>query len=173
MSEPAVYVPAQNLSRREIRAGDVIITEIGVAANGYAGQMHRPIAVGAPPTDDYRRLFDAALEAYRRVCAAIGPGATAEDVLDAAEVIGERGYTICDDLVHGFGGGYLPPVLRTRETAHGPVEPFRFEANMCIVVQPNVISRDERMGLQLGQLHVVTETGLEPLHVLPLDFITT
>ncbi len=173
MSDPSVYVPAQNLAKREIRAGDAIITEIGVAVDGYAGQMHRPIAIGAPPTDDYRRLYDTAFEAYRRVCAAIRPGATAQDVLDAAEVISERGYTICDDLVHGFGGGYLPPVLRTRETTHGAVAPFHFETNMCIVVQPNVISRDERMGLQLGQLHVVTESGLEPLHELPLDFITT
>jgi Xaa-Pro dipeptidase len=73
--------------------------------------------------------------------------------------------------VHGFGGGYLPPVLRTRQTMAAPAEPFVFERNMCIVVQPNIVSHDERMGLQLGQLHVVSEAGLEPLHRYPLEFI--
>ncbi|HMQ34413.1 MAG TPA: M24 family metallopeptidase, partial [Chloroflexaceae bacterium] len=170
MDDPSVCVPAQNLSDRAIQRGDVLITEIGVAKDGYAGQIHRPFAVGAPPTPAYGRLYDVALEAYHAVCGAIRPGATSEDVLEAAELINARGYSICDDLVHGFGGGYLPPVLRTRQTEAAPAPPFSFAEGMCIVVQPNVISHDARMGVQVGQLHVVTAGGLEPLHRYPLEF---
>jgi hypothetical protein len=36
-----------------------------------------------------------------------------------------------------------------------------------------VITRDERMGLQLGQLHRVTRDGLESLQSYPLEFIVT
>ena len=114
-----------------------------------------------------------AVEAYHRIVEVIRPGATEQDVLDAAAIIHEKGYTIYDDLVHGFGGGYLPPILRTRQTAHGPVKPFVFQENMCIVVQPNVITHDESMGLQLGQLHRVTQNGLESLQSYPLEFIVT
>jgi Xaa-Pro aminopeptidase len=171
MDDPAVYVPAQNLSTRQIATGDCIITEIGISREGYAGQIHRPIAVGRPPNRVYQALYDVALEAYQMVCAAIRVGGSVEEVLDAAEVIQARGYTICDDLVHGFGGGYLPPVLRTRQTMAEPAAPFTFAENMCIVVQPNIIDQHERAGVQLGQLHVVTTQGLEPLHRYPLEFV--
>ena len=170
MGAPSICVPAQNYANRKIEKGDVIITEIGIGWKGYAGQMHRPIAVGEAPTAEYRRLYEVAQEAYQRIVRAIKPGASGEDVWDAADCIAESGFSIYDDLVHGFGGGYLAPVLRTRQTAHGKLEPFVFEKNMCVVVQPNVISPDERMGVQLGNLHVVTETGLESLHCYPLEF---
>jgi hypothetical protein len=40
---------------------------------------------------------------------------------------------------------------------------------MTIVVQPNPITPDERMGLQLGALTVVTGGGAESLHELPFE----
>ncbi|MEJ2598218.1 MAG: Xaa-Pro peptidase family protein [Anaerolineales bacterium] len=171
MRAPEVCVPAQDLSERVLRKGDVIITEIGVSWRGYAGQIHRPISVGEAPSTAYRELFDLALEAYLRIAEVIRPGASEQDVLNAADIIEKRGFTIYDDLVHGFGGGYLPPILRTRRTTHGKVESFVFQKNMCIVIQPNVITPDERMGLQLGQLHLVTDDGLAPLQHYPLKFI--
>src|SRR5271165_3306798 len=37
-----------------------------------------------------------------------------------AAVISQAGFTAIDDLVHGFGGGYLPPVMpRTGPKARG------------------------------------------------------
>jgi Xaa-Pro aminopeptidase len=171
MEDPSVCVPGQNPGERRIQSGDVIITEIGAAYRGYAGQIHRPVAVGRPPLPAYQQLFEVALEAYQQIVASIRPGATGQEVLEAAEVIHRKGYTIYDDLVHGFGGGYLPPILRTRQTTHGETGEFVFEKNMCIVVQPNIITPDERMGLQLGQLHVVNDEGLESLQHYPLEFI--
>jgi hypothetical protein len=44
---------------------------------------------------------------------------------------------------------------------------------MCVVIQPNVISPERRMGIQLGQLHVVDDDGLETLQHYPLEFIVT
>jgi hypothetical protein len=45
----------------------------------------------------------------------------------------------------------------------------RFEQNMAIVIQPNPITPDEQMGLQLGALTVVTENGAECLHQVPFE----
>jgi hypothetical protein len=50
-----------------------------------------------------------------------------------------------------------------------PPEGRRFEQNMAIVIQPNPITPDERMGLQLGALTVVTEKGAECLHQVPFE----
>ena len=166
-------VPRQNLSNRVIERGDVINTEISVSWWGYSGQMHRPIFIGAQPTDLYRRLWDTTLEAYERGVKCLRAGATSEDVLDAGDVIAERGFTINDAYLHGFGIGLLPPSIGTRESVarRGELGPkFTFEENMCVVVQPNVVTHDESAGLQLGNLFRITRDGAECLHELPLKY---
>lgn len=171
MSNPSVCVPAQNQSARILQAGDVLITEISAHYHGYAGQILRPFAIGTPPTAPYRHMYEVAVEAFNRITAVIRPGATTDEVLDAAEYIHAAGFTIYDDLLHGFGGGYLPPVLRTRRTGVNVPEPFTFRENMTVVVQPNVITEDERMGVQVGELMRVTHNGVESLHRYPMRFI--
>lgn len=166
-------VPRQNLSSRTVARGDVINTEISVSYWGYSGQIHRPIFVETPPVPLYRRLWDAALEAYTRAVQVLRAGATSEDILDAADGIHAHGFTINDGFLHGFGIGLLPPSLRTRRTMHEPHEPFVFEAGMCVVVQPNVVTEDERAGLQLGNLLHITQTGCECLQQVPLQYVVT
>ena len=170
----APCVPRQNLSNRELQRGDVINTEISVSHWGYSGQAHRPIFLQSQPSELYRRLWDTALEAYERCVRCLKPGATSEDVLDAADVIAENGYTINDGFLHGFGIGLLPPSIGTRQAKRGiPKPPFVFEAGMCVVVQPNVVTHDERAGVQLGNLFLITESGAECLHQLPLQYFVT
>ncbi|TMI83476.1 MAG: M24 family metallopeptidase, partial [Bacillati bacterium ANGP1] len=168
-----VCVPRQSLSDRMIQPGDVINTEISVSFWGYSGQLHRPMFVGTEPNRLYRTLWDVALEAYTRCCAVLRAGATTEEVLDAAEVIHARGLTINDGLLHGFGIGLLPPSVRTRRTVQEPHAPFVFEQDMCVVVQPNVVTPDERAGVQLGNLLRITATGCECLHGVPIQYFVT
>jgi len=167
-------VPRQNLSNRVLERGDVINTEISVSWWGYSGQAHRPIFLESQPTALYRDLWDTALEAYNRCAACLKPGATSEDILDAADVIDERGYTINDGFLHGFGIGLLPPSIGTRQAKRGiPRPPFVLQAGMCVVVQPNVVTHDERAGVQLGNLFLINESGAECLHQLPLQYFVT
>ena len=42
---------------------------------------------------------------------------------------------------------------------------------MTIVIQPNVITGDERMGVQVGELCRVTRAGVQSLHRFPMRFI--
>ncbi len=172
MSYPSVCVPAQHQSSRMIEKGDVLITEISAHYAGYAGQILRPFAIGMPPTPAHQRLYDVAVEAYDRIVNVLRDGATTEEVLDAADYIHASGFTICDDLLHGFGGGYLAPILRTRRTSARPPQPFTFRENMVVVIQPNVITDDERMGVQVGELVRITRGGVEPLHSYPMRFIS-
>lgn len=170
MGAPEIGVPSQIPARRVIEAGDVLITEISAAYWGYSGQVHRAYAIGAEPTSEYRALHDVAVAAYERIVAVLRDGATASDVLDAAEVIHERGYTVYDDLFHGTS--QLPPILQTRRTQRGPFREFTLRAGMVVVVQPNVV-RDEsaRMGLQVGSTLLVTRDGAEDLHRYPMRFV--
>lgn len=169
MGDPRIAVPAQVQSHRRLEKGDVLITEITAEYWGYSGQIHRAYSIAADPTDEYRRLHEVAAEVFGRVCGVLRDGATSEDVLDAAEVVHERGLTIYDDLLHGTD--QLPPILKTRRTAHTPAPPFTFREDMVVVVQPNVIRADGRAGLQVGETVRITQTGVERLHAYPLRFV--
>ncbi len=88
-------------------------------------------------------------------------------------MIHARGFTINDGLLHGFGIGLLPPSVRTRQTVQEPHTPFVFEPDMCVVVQPNVVTPDERAGVHLGNLLRITENGCECLHAVPVQYFVT
>jgi Xaa-Pro aminopeptidase len=171
MRDPALCCPAQTHSNRKVENGDVVLTEISATYHGYMGQILRTFSVGEDPTPEYARMHDTAVEAYERVRAVIKGGASSEDVLDAAAVIHDAGYTIYDDLLHFAAGGSYSPYLRTRRTTRVAREPFTFQAGQTIVVQPNVITPDERSGVQVGEMLLVTKTGTERLHNRPLAFI--
>lgn len=164
MANPDRMVPQQDLTTRRLEQGDVVILELSSSYGGYSGQILRTLTIEAEMTDLFRRLHEVAWETYHAIVATIRPGATADDVVKAARIIEDRGFTICDDLVHGYGGGYLPPVLRTRSTSHGPVPDFVFEQNMTVVIQPNVVTSDGRAGVQVGELVRVTVDGVARLH---------
>jgi len=170
MDDPTGCVPAQNPSDRPLERGDVIITEFSASYWGYSGQLHRPIFVDAEPAPDWRRLFDAALAAYEGLVKAVRTGAAVADAIRAASPIRDAGFTIYDDLLHGYGVDILPPLVdRARFEDPPAADGLRFERNMAVVLQPNPITPDERMGLQLGALTIVTDAGAESLHHVPLE----
>lgn len=171
MHNPTICVPAQHPSARILQQGDVLITEISAHYHGYAGQILRPFAIAAPPTAQYQHMYEVAVEAFQRIASVIRAGTSIDEVLDAGEYIHQAGFSIYDDLLHGFGGGYLPPILRTRHTSVRSAQPFIFQENMTIVIQPNVITEDERMGVQVGELMRVTSNGVESLHSYPMKFV--
>jgi Xaa-Pro aminopeptidase len=168
MAEPDLCVPAQWPSRRRLRAGDVLTCEVSASYRGYPGQLLRTFTIAAPATPVYADLHRIAEAAFGAMAARLRAGATAGDLAAAAaEIILGAGYTIYDDLVHGFGGGYLPPVISRADLEACRARDFTFAAGMTVVLQPNVITPDERAGVQTGELVLVTESGWEPLHRYP------
>jgi Xaa-Pro aminopeptidase len=171
MNSPKAYVPAQTQTSRVLEVGDAVISELSAGVGGYAGQIQRPIAVGQDPTPNYQRVYDVALEAYDRIVSVLKAGATTADVLDAADYIEEQGLTVCDDLFHGYGLGYLAPVLRTRATNNSNhPEDFVFQENMAAVVQPNVYDPATGAGLQVGNLIRITADGVVEMQKYPMGF---
>jgi Xaa-Pro aminopeptidase len=170
MQAPKLFVPPQFHSSRKVEAGDVVFCELSGSFWDYSGQVLRTFSVGAEPTPLYRALHETAEAAFDAVTGVIRHGTTMEQILAAASVIEERGFTVCDDLMHGFGGGYFPPILGTRSRPAGPLPQMTLEENMTVVVQPNVIARDLAAGVQVGELVRVTTSGFERLHQAPRGF---
>ena len=167
VDEPAPAVPAQWPTGRVVRPRDVATCEISAAAAPeYAGQVLRTFTVGAPATALYGDLHAVADAAFDAIAQRLVPGTPARDLAAAAAVIERAGFTAIDDLVHGFGGGYLPPVVPAPGRPVAAPD-FVLAAGMTVVVQPNVVTRDGRAGVQTGELLLVTDQGPERLHAYP------
>jgi Xaa-Pro aminopeptidase len=171
MANPNCHVPRQYPSTRRIEKGDAVFTEISAAFWEYSGQVLRTFTVDAEPTPLYRDLHKAADAAFDAVTAILREGATPADVVAASSVIEEAGFTTDDDLTHGYGGGYLPPIIGSKSRPSSKKLPdLVFKAGMMLVVQPNVISKDGKAGVQTGECVLITKTGFERLHNAPRGF---
>ena len=169
MRAPSFPVPSQFQSSRRLERGDCLITEISGAYWGYNGQIHRTYSLGEGPTPEWRDLHAVAAEAFEAIAAAIKDGTSTAEVEETAEVIHRRGYSIYDDLLHG--ASQYPPIIQTRTAKRHDSADIVFRENMVVVIQPNVITPDERMGLQFGETVVVRKTGVEPLNAFPREWI--
>jgi Xaa-Pro aminopeptidase len=171
MDEPDKCVPSQFQSTRRLQVGDILFCEISAAFWGYAGQVLRSFTIAADPTHLFEELHRAADAAFDAIAEVVRPGAHAADLVSASAVIEEMGFTIYDDLVHGYGGGYLPPVLGSASRPNLPIPDLVLEEGMALVIQPNVITTDQRAGVQTGHLVVVTGDGHRSLHNVPRGLV--
>jgi len=165
MKKPDLCVPRQHPSPRKVKKGDMVFCEISAFWWDYAGQVLSTYTVGAEATPLYRDLYATAEAAFDAVTKTMRHGTTMQEIVEATGVIEKNGFTICDDLVHGFGGGYFQPILGTKSRPAGAKLPdMTLEENMTVVVQPNVITKDRKAGVQVGEMIRITKTGFERIH---------
>jgi Xaa-Pro aminopeptidase len=167
MTKPAMYVPRQFHSHRKVERGDIVVCELSASFWGYSGQVLRSFTVESEPTPLYRALHATAEAAYDEITSAIRPGATPDELIAATSIIEQNGFTTCDDMVHGYGGGYFQPIIGSKSRPAASRSNIVLQENMCLVVQPNVITLDRTAGVQTGEMVRVTKTGCEPLHSTP------
>ena len=170
MRAPDFPVPSQFHSKRKLANGDALITEISGAYSGYSGQIHRTFSIGEGPTPEWQKMHDAAIEAFEVLSKVIKDGATTTEAEEAAEIIHRRGYSTYDDLVHGVN--QYPPIFQTKTRKRHESREMTFRENMVIVIQPNLMTYDEKMGLQFGETLVVKKNGCESLNAYPRQWIT-
>jgi Xaa-Pro dipeptidase len=171
MRNPTCCVPPQFHSSRKLERGDMMFVEFTATFWDSPGQVLRTFAVDAEPTPLFRDLHATAEAAFSAMTGVLRAGVSVQEIVDASGVIEAAGFSTYDDILHGFGGGYGPPVLGSKSRPAGPVPDMKLEANMTVVVQPNVITRDEKAGVQLGEMIRITPTGFERMHCAPWGFI--
>ena len=169
MDDPHFPVPAQYQSNRALAKGDVLITEISGAYWGFSGQIHRTFSLGVGPTPEWADLHAVAVECFETLEGMIKDGTTTTEVEEASNLIHARGYGLYDDLLHGVNQS--PPIIQTGQTRRHEGPEITFRENMVVTIQPNVITKDERMGLQFGETVVVGKDGCERLNHYPREWI--
>jgi Xaa-Pro aminopeptidase len=176
-AEPGAAITWKEPSSRTVQEGDIISTEFSASHHGYSSQIHRPIAVGQEPTEEYQEMWDLALETYENMLDALKPGNTAQDVADATAPIENSEYKIYDVMLHGFGNAYIHPFIGTPSSNYWPggedplTEEWVFKENMTVVIQPNLTNEDETKCFQLGTCVAIREDGAEVLQEYPVEFV--
>ena len=170
MVSPTQCVPPQYHSTRTLKRGDMMFVEFTAAFWDASGQVLRSFTVDAEPTPLFRDLYATAEAAFKAITGVLRAGVSAQEIVDASSLIEKAGFSTYDDILHGFGGGYWAPVLGSNSRPSGPVPDMRLEANMTVVVQPNVITTDEKAGVQFGEMVRITPEGFERMHHAPSGF---
>ena len=170
MRQPDFPVPSQFHANRKLQNGDALITEISGAYSGYSGQIHRTFSIGEGPTPQWQKMHDAAMEGFEILSRVIKDGATTTEAEEAAEIIHKRGYSTYDDVVHGVN--QYPPIFQTKTRKRHDSRELVFRENMVIVIQPNLMTHDEKMGLQFGETLIVKKNGCESLNSYPRQWVT-
>ncbi len=147
-------------SLRHLEAGDVILTEHSASYSGYIAHYNQPFRVG-DPGKEWMDLFNVALEAYQNGFKSIRAGLTVEELDEAfLTPIKEAGYTYLTPPFHGIGLDLEEPI------GSFPAQPMKemtssleLKENMTIGLEPQVVSKDLKKGIHLGDTIIVTDAG--------------
>ena len=151
---PHAARPHHPATERSLREGEPIVIDMGVASNGYRGDLTRTVCLGEP-TDRLRDVYNVVYRAQLAAIAVIGPGVPVKQVDQAArDAIGAAGYG--DYVLHSVGHGLG---LRVHEAPSvSSASDAVLEPGHVVTVEPGVYIPDWG-GVRIEDVCVVTESG--------------
>ncbi len=164
--------PPRTLTRPTLRVlerGDIIMNELEASWIGYRAQGVQPVFV-AEVDPVYRELIKVQREVFHRVCAAMTPGTSAEELGEITRRAGEAAAPRSGPAagcaaaltMHGRGAGDDGPIV-----IQGGGSPrqlgVRLLENMVFICKPSVTTTDRAYRLTWGDTVVVTESGARRL----------
>jgi Xaa-Pro aminopeptidase len=159
--------PHHECSDRELRAGDVVVVDIGGPYDpGYNSDSTRTYSIGTPEPEVARR-YSILQEAQRAAVAAVRPGVTAEQVDAAArDVLAAAG--LAEAFVHRTGHGIGLSVHEEPYIVAGNDLPL--QEGMAFSVEPGIYFPGE-WGARIEDIVVVTGDGVMAVNQQPHDLV--
>jgi Xaa-Pro aminopeptidase len=147
--------PHHECSDRELRAGDIVVVDIGGQYEpGYHSDSTRTYSIGEPDPDVARR-YAVLQRAQQAAVDAVRPGVTAEQVDAAArDVLAAEG--LADAFVHRTGHGIGLSVHEEPYIVAG--NDLQLEAGMAFSVEPGVYFPGQ-WGARIEDIVIVTADG--------------
>lgn len=155
--------PHHECSDRELRAGDIVVVDIGGSYEpGYNSDSTRTYSIGDPDPDVAQRI-SILEQAQQAAVHAARPGATAESVDAAARrVLTEAG--MGEAFVHRTGHGIGLSVHEEPYIVEG--NDLVLEPGMAFSIEPGVYFPGQ-WGARIEDIVVVTESGCESVNSRP------
>ena len=138
-----------------MKSGEVAVIEVGAELDHYASDISRTIPVSGRFTPRQREVYQAVLDAQAAGEGVLKPGATLQDIHQAADaVLRGRGFP---SIPH-FVGHFVGLSVHDSGTRSTPLE-----AGMVVTIEPGVYLRGEGIGVRIEDMYLVTDSGFERL----------
>ena len=155
-------LPHGNPGTREVQAGDLLLFDIGVEADGYVSDITRTFAVGEI-SEQLREIYETVLAANEAAIAEVRPGVTFAHIdKTARNVIADKGYG--EYFIHRLGHG-LGMDVHEYPSVHEQNEEI-LRPGMVFTIEPGIYLPGVG-GVRIEDDVVVTETGVEVLSSFP------
>lgn len=149
-------------SKKEIRAGEFVVVDIGLNLDGYVADMTRTVAVGEPDSR-MKEIHEAVHLANRTAARGIKPGMTGEEAhMIAMGVLEAHG--LGKYFGHGLGHGLGVEVHEEPRLA--PKVKEKLEPGMVFTIEPGVYIPDYG-GVRIEDSGVLRQEGVEIFNALP------
>jgi Xaa-Pro aminopeptidase len=140
----------------EIRAGDLILADIGAEFESYAADITRTFPVDGRFTPEQRRIYETVLRAQEAAAGQLRAGAVYEDLeRTATNVIEAAGHR--DAFWHGLGHFVGLDVHDVGDTA----QPL--PAGAVLTIEPGIYLPERNFGIRIEDEYLVTAAGNEHL----------
>lgn len=161
---PRTSRPHHRAGPEKLRAGDLVLLDIGARLDGYCADLTRVVALGKPSAKALE-TYKVVLAANRAGIAAVRAGASGKDVDAAARrVIEEAG--LGELFGHGLGHGVGLEVHEGPRLS--PTSEDTLLAGMVVTVEPGLYFPGE-LGVRIEDVVVVEENGARVLSSFPKD----
>ncbi len=141
---------------REMKAGDLVLCDVGCEYDMYAADITRTFPVSGRFTERQKEVYEVVLEAQRAAIEAVKPGVTVWEVHQAARSVIERaGFT--DAYFHGTSH-FIGLHVHDSGLYDEPLTP-----GSVITIEPGVYLADEEIGIRIEDEVLVTEGGAQVL----------
>jgi Xaa-Pro aminopeptidase len=140
-------------NQRKMVAGDMVVMDLGPDFSYYGSDITRTFPVTGKFTEEQSKVYGVVLDAQKAALEKVKPGATFEEIEDAArEVLARFGYNkyLPHGVVHYVG-------MSVHDV--GKSEPLA--AGMVVAVEPGVYLTDKNLGIRIEDTVLVTKDGYE------------
>ncbi len=166
MGDPDMDYPHYYPLTTPIEMGDVVMTEVAAGYGGYYGKLWGTFFIG-DPTPEYEKMFELGAAVGCNLQRSIKAGVRAGDLKSICQdnVI-KAGY-VPKCSIAGWATWNEPPDIR----CHGMSmtdEDHVLESNVCVGTTGWLVTADAKKGIWLGDLCVVTDSGVEKLQKYPI-----
>ncbi len=169
-ADPAMPFGNTRPSGRVLKAGDVLVNELAAGALGYTAQIGNPICVGEPHPA-VRGFWDAVVRpGWEALAACMRPGVTLEQIREVGQFYRQRGYQGRPLLLHGMDMITANPRVGVDKIVAADFERV-LEPGMTLMLEPDPITPDGRLGLFVGRTFVITETGGYSVSQTPVELV--